>query len=207
MLTTSSVCAAWERGQKSARHTPDADAFLQTGGFVHGRLAASVLLRLAVLAALVLRMHAQQWAEALPQPLRAGAPPGCRCLLFWPPPGFDVSEPHSAHAVHILAWWQRAAAVLMRLAGLHPAVVAKWARSKRSNKGQEPSASELSEIQSGARPLRPAHAFASVQGVHGTGALSLRPWSHVPHMTGHSIDPCALVADAGLCCVLPLCMR
>lgn len=122
---------------------------VQEGGYARGALTAAVLLRSSVLAALVLHRHAQQWVSSLPRPLRSGAAPGCQCMAFFPPPGFDTDLRRDTRRLPGLAWWQRLLAGLLRLAGLHPAVLAAWLRSKRSTKSRQSDMGELSEMQSG----------------------------------------------------------
>lgn len=80
-----------------------------------------MLAKAAVLACLLLWRHANSWAADMPDAVISAAPPGLRCAIVWPPPGFTLAPMGRGTERVPMMWWEQIAAFAMRCAGVHTA--------------------------------------------------------------------------------------
>jgi hypothetical protein len=104
---------------------------LQTHGYPSAHLVAALAVNGALVAAVSIAARAMGAGESLPQQIKDAAPPGAPCVLFWPPPGFTLTQEGATNDSkgQLVPWWIKVTATCMTVAGVEPAQVAKVWRS------------------------------------------------------------------------------
>lgn len=65
---------------------------MQSGGPASAALCVALAGKVSILCAIALVRHSTLWRKQLSAHLVSGAPPGARCLMFWPPPSMDLMD-------------------------------------------------------------------------------------------------------------------